>query len=118
MALYELFLLGRRSGMIPLEGHLSDPAASSIFTKYPSFVSNRHALQFLCNALRPIVDGRIKPEQMRWLLDSELEALEQEHHAPVSVMTKTADAMPSSFPRRPPSDPAKGLTRSALPAII
>lgn len=92
--LYELFLLGRRNGMIALEEHVLDPKNSSIFKRYPKFSANHHAMEFLCNSLRPIIDGKIKPDQLRVLLDVELARLEEEHHAPVNVLTKTADAMP------------------------
>ncbi len=93
-ALYELFMLGRRNGMIALEEHVLTPESSSIFTKYPTFLRNHHALEFLCSGLRPIIDGKVKPDQLKMLLEIELEAKEDEHHQPVSVLTKTADAMP------------------------
>jgi chemotaxis protein MotA len=93
-ALYEIFLLGRRNGMIALEEHVITPETSSIFTKYPTFLRNKRALEFLCGALRPIVDGKIKPDQLSQLFEVELEKMEEEHHAPVTVMTKAADAMP------------------------
>ncbi|HVY68686.1 MAG TPA: flagellar motor stator protein MotA [Verrucomicrobiae bacterium] len=93
-ALYELFLLGRRNGMIALEDHVLNPKTSTIFTKYPSFLKNHHAIEFLCNGLKPIIDGKIKPDQLKLLLDVELDAAEEEHHRPTSVLTKTADAMP------------------------
>ena len=92
--LYELFLLGRRNGMIALEEHVLEPKNSSIFKKYPRFAANEHAVEFLCGALRPIIDGKIKPDQLRLLLDAEIERKEIEHHAPVSVVQKTGDAMP------------------------
>ena len=92
--LYELFMLGRRSGMIALEEHVLEPEKSSIFKKYPTFMQNHHAVEFLCGGLRPIIDGKIKPDQLRLLLDAELDQLELEHHAPVDVLTRTADAMP------------------------
>jgi chemotaxis protein MotA len=92
--LYELFLLGRRNGMIALEEHVMSPESSSIFQKYPSFSKNHHAIAFLCSALRPIIDGKIKPDQLRSLMDTEIETMEGEHLAPISVLTKTADAMP------------------------
>jgi chemotaxis protein MotA len=92
--LYELFLLGRRNGMIALEEHILEPTNSSIFKKYPLFSNNHHAVGFLCGALRPIIDGKIKPDQLRMLLDAELGQMEIEHHAPVSVLQKTGDAMP------------------------
>lgn len=93
-ALYELFMLGRRNGMIALEEHVTNPDGSSIFSKYPSFHKNHHALEFLCSGLRPVIDGKVKPDQLKTLLEIELEAMENEHHQPVSVLTKTADAMP------------------------
>jgi len=92
--LYELFLLGRRNGMIALEEHVLEPGKSSIFKKYPRFSTNQHAVEFLCGALRPIIDGKIKPDQLRLLLDAEINRLEIEHHAPVSVLQKTGDSMP------------------------
>jgi chemotaxis protein MotA len=93
-ALYELFMLGRREGMIALEEHVSNPKQSSILSKYPSVVGNEEAIEFLVNALRPIVDGRVKPDQLKTLLDVELEAKEHEHAAPIDVLDKTADALP------------------------
>jgi chemotaxis protein MotA len=92
--LYELFLIGRRNGMIALEEHVLEPANSSIFKKYPLFINNKEAVDFLCGSLKPIIDGKIKPDQLRLLLDTEIEQLEIESHAPVSVLTKTADSMP------------------------
>jgi len=92
--LYELFLLGRRNGMIALEEHVMEPQNSQIFQKYPLFTRNHHAVEFLCGSLRPIIDGKIKPDQLRLLLDVELSRMEEDHHAPVNVLTKTGDAMP------------------------
>lgn len=93
-ALYELFMLARRNGMIALEEHVAGPESSSIFNKYPSFSKNHHAVELLCGALRPIIDGKVKPDQLKMLLDIQLESMEGEHHKPISVLTKAADAMP------------------------
>jgi len=93
-ALYELFMLGRRNGMIALEEHVTNPHGSTIFGKYPTVSKNHHALEFLCSGLRPIIDGKVKPDQLKMLMEIELEAMESEHHNPVSVLTKTSDAMP------------------------
>jgi chemotaxis protein MotA len=92
--LYELFLLGRRNGMIALEEHVLEPEKSSVMKKYPKFAANHHAVEFLCSALKPIIDGKIKPDQLRLLLDTQIDRMEIEHHAPVSVLQKTGDSMP------------------------
>ena len=93
-ALYELFLLGRRNGMIALDEHMLNPAESSIFSKYPRFLGDHHAVAFLCGALRPVIDGKVKPDQLKALLEIEMDATEEENHAPVSVLSRTSDAMP------------------------
>ena len=51
--LYELFLLGRRNGMIALEEHVMEPQTSSIFKKYPRFANNQDAVNFLCGGSAP-----------------------------------------------------------------
>ena len=93
-ALYETFMLARRNGMIALEEHVINPQSSSIFAKYPGFSRNTHAVELLCGALRPIIDGKVKPDQLKMLLDIQLDALEDEHHKPINVLTRAADAMP------------------------
>ena len=93
-AMYELFMLGRRGGMVALEEHVMSPDTSVIFTRYPSFQKNKHAMDFLCNGLRPIIDGKIKPDHLKLLLEIELDAMEDEHERPVGVLVKAADAMP------------------------
>jgi chemotaxis protein MotA len=93
-ALYELFVLGRRNGMVALEEHVLTPQNSSIFQRYPGFLQNTAAMEFVCGGLKPIIDGRIKPDQLRHLLEVELDRIESEAHAPVGVLARTSDAMP------------------------
>ena len=93
-AMYELFRLARRDGMIALEPHLNEPAKSTIFTKYSSITSNHHALEFICGSLSPIMDGSVSPQQLPKMMEVELKALEEEHHAPMNVLAKVADALP------------------------
>jgi chemotaxis protein MotA len=93
-ALYELFMLARRNGMIALEEHVTAPESSVILQKYPAFMKNKHAVDLLCGALRPIIDGKVKPDQLKMLLEVQMECMESEHHKPISVLTKAADAMP------------------------
>ena len=93
--MYELFQLGRRGGMIALEEHVLNPEASALFQKYPKFHGNHHAVEYLADGLKPIVDGRIKPDQLEPLMNKSLATLEAEHHAPILVMTKVADSLPA-----------------------
>jgi chemotaxis protein MotA len=93
--MYELFQLGRRNGMIALEEHVMNPEASSLFKKYDKFHANDRAVDFFCDGLRPLVDGRLKPEQIGPLMDAGVKHIEHEKHAPVHVMHLVADSMPA-----------------------
>lgn len=92
--LYELFMLGRRNGLLALDEHISDPNGSSLFSKYPSFTKDHHRLDFLVNSLRPIIDGKIKPEQLSSIMEKEVEAKEEEGHHLTGVMSLVGDSLP------------------------
>ncbi len=91
--LYDLLRIARRDGILTLERHVSDPHNSEIIKKYPGIAHNHHAIEFICNGLTPLVDGAT-PEQMEALLEAELEVLKEEHHAPTTILQKTADGLP------------------------
>ena len=93
--MFELFQLGRRNGMIALEEHVMNPEGSSLFKKYDKFHSNQRAVDFFCDGLRPLVDGRLKPEQIGPLMEAGVKHIEHEKHAPVHVMHLVADSMPA-----------------------
>ncbi len=92
--LYDLFRLARREGLIALEQHVSNSKESDIFKKYPRVGGNHHVVDFICGALSPIIEGTVKPEQLPLLLNTELKVIEEEHHASVVALTKSADALP------------------------
>ncbi|HVX10057.1 MAG TPA: flagellar motor stator protein MotA [Pirellulales bacterium] len=92
--LYELLSVARRDGLLGLESHISDPHQSPIFSKYPKIAHNHHVVDFICGALSPVIEGTANADQLESLLETELKVLEEEHHAPVGVLSKTADGLP------------------------
>ncbi len=92
--LYELFMLGRRKGTPALDEHVSDPQNSTIFTKYPSFLKDKALVEFLCNSLRPIVDGRCKPGEIGGILNAELSSREAEATRTIKAIDMISDALP------------------------
>jgi chemotaxis protein MotA len=93
-AMYDLFRLARREGLLALEPHLNDPHHSTIFQKYPLIHHNHHVTEFICSSISPVMDGSVTPQQLPGLLEAELKAIDNEHHAPLAVLNKTADALP------------------------
>jgi chemotaxis protein MotA len=92
--LFELFMTGRRNGLIALEEHVTDPKSSSIFQRYPQVLNHPERLQFLCNGLKPVIDGKIKPEQLEDLMAAELKAKHTEAEHPVHILQLVGDSLP------------------------
>jgi chemotaxis protein MotA len=90
---YEIFVLMRREGVLALEQHVSDPAKSPLFKKYPSLFKMHHAKDFLVDALLQVVNGT-SPDDLDQLLDSELETLKEEGHMPVGLIKTVGDSLP------------------------
>ena len=92
--LYEVFMIGRRNGLIALEEHIMDPQKSAIFQRYPSVLNHPGRLEFICNGLKPVVDGKIKPDQLEDLMTAELEAKATESEHPVHILQLVGDSLP------------------------
>ncbi len=52
--LSEIFYKIRKEGLVSIEADLDDPEKSAIFKKYPKFLKNHHALDFLADTLRTL----------------------------------------------------------------
>ena len=92
--LYELFMIGRRNGPLALEEHVMEPDKSPIFTKYPSLLKNEERVEFLCSGLKPVIDGKIKPDQLESLMHAELESKAEEADQSVHMLQLIGDSLP------------------------
>ena len=92
--MYDLLRVARRDGLMVLESHVNNPHDSNIFSKYPRISKNHHVTQFVCDSLTPAIEGTANPEQLAALLGADLKVIEEEHHAPMAALAKTADALP------------------------
>ncbi len=92
--LYEVFMVGRRNGLIALEEHVMDPQKSAIFQRYPGVLQNHERLEFLINGLKPVIDGKIKPDQLEDLMTAELNAKSAEAEHPIHILHLVGDSLP------------------------
>jgi len=93
-AMFKLFSLARKQGLLALEPHVADPKKSDILSKYPLLLANHHAMEFLTESLKLVIDGSVQPEELENLLDSTLDTEKAESHMPVNVLTKVGDGLP------------------------
>jgi len=91
---YEVFSFVRKNGAVALDEHVNAMEKSAIFSKYPSFLANHHAVDFFRDALKQIVNGTASAEELDLLLDNELETHHEEAHVPIGLIRTTSDALP------------------------
>ncbi len=92
--LNEIFMRARKGGMASLEGDVDAPQKSPLFSKYPKFVKNHHALNFVCDTLRMAVTGGVSHFELDQMMELDLEVHHAEVSVPVNSLNTMADALP------------------------
>jgi chemotaxis protein MotA len=92
--LNELFMMARKQGMVKLEEDIEDPEKSEVFKKYPMFLSNHHAVHFVCDTLRMSISGGVPAFDLDQMMEMDMEVHHGEVSQPVSALTSVADALP------------------------
>jgi len=92
--LYEIFQKARKDGLVGLEAHIEDPEKSDIFSKYPSFSRNHHAVSLLCDTLKVLLTGTVEDHNLAEILDIDLEKHHHEMMLVPHAVTAVSDAMP------------------------
>ncbi len=92
--LNELFMQARKQGMVKLEEDIEDPPKSAVFSKYPKFLANHHAVDFICDTIRMSISGGVPPFDLDQMMEMDMDV---HHHAasvPVNALNTVADALP------------------------
>ena len=92
--LFRLFQLFRKEGPQSVEKHIEAPDKSEIFTAYPSFMKNHHAVHFLCDTMKITLSADLSPYDVDDLLDGDIKAIHAEEHAAQHAVQTVADAFP------------------------
>ena len=93
--IHDLAYLARREGLLALEGHVQNPEASAIFSKYPGILANQQLMRFLTDNLKIVVVGGTNPTDLENLMDTDIETIEEENATPQLLLANTADALPA-----------------------
>lgn len=93
--LYNLFKLDKTKGTLQLESHVDNPESSSIFSRYPNFLANQVATDFLCDTIRAVTMGITNAHLIDDLMDEELATFKKETSDIFSAVETMADGMPA-----------------------
>jgi chemotaxis protein MotA len=91
---YEVYINAKKGGMLSLEEDVNNPAASAIFSRYPKVLSNHHASEFFCDAMKMLVNGACEPEELELALEAELETHHEEAAMIPAMLTRVSDSLP------------------------
>ena len=69
---FELLNKARREGLVALETDVEEPEKSALLTKYPAFLKDRHAVNFLCDTMRMAISGGIEAFGLAQMLEKEV----------------------------------------------
>ena len=92
--MYQTFRLTQQSGVMALEAHCDDPQSSSIFSRFPKFLANHHAVDFFTDSVRMIIMGGVSPFDLESMMDVDLEVHHHESLKPAQAIAKVGDALP------------------------
>ena len=93
----ELMKILRADGPVALEGHLQDPAASTVFAQYPTLLANTPLMAVLVDTLTLIVvsSGTLDTHAVEEVMDNALKTHFHEMHEPQHALQNLADALPA-----------------------
>lgn len=89
-----LFMLARKNGMVKLEEDVENPEKSQVFSKYPAFLANHHAVHFVCDTLRMAISGGVQPFDLDQMMEIDMDVHHHEATVPISALSTVADALP------------------------
>jgi chemotaxis protein MotA len=89
-----IFQTARKQGLAKLEADVDDPGKSALFTKYPRFLKDHHALDFVCDTLRVAVTGGVGAYEIDQVMETDIEAHHAEAQPPVAALQTVADSLP------------------------
>jgi len=92
--LNDIFNYARKNGLVKLEADVEEPDKSQLFTKYPKFIKDHHAVHFVCDTLRMSISGGVGHFEIDQMMEMDIEIHHHEKTAPVTALTTVSDAFP------------------------
>jgi chemotaxis protein MotA len=83
-----------RDGLMALETDSDNPEQSTIFSKYPKFLKDHHALAFVCDSIRMASSGGIEPFDADQMIENDMDVHHPEATMPITALSTVADSLP------------------------
>jgi len=92
--MFDLFAKSRKEGAIAIENDVEDPEKSPIFSRYPAFLGDHHARDFVCDTMRMAITGGVNPFDVDQMMELDMDSHHHSESQPNQALTSVADALP------------------------
>ena len=92
--MFDLFSKARKEGLVAIESDIEEAEKSQIFQKYPAFLKDHHARDFVCDTMRMAITGGVSSFDVDQMMDLDMEVHHHSAEQPMHALTTVADALP------------------------
>jgi chemotaxis protein MotA len=92
--MFDLLVKSRKEGTIAVEGDIEEPENSPIFSRYPTFLKDHHALDFVCDTMRMVITGGVSAFDVDQMMEVDMDVHHLSANRPSEALSTMADAMP------------------------
>jgi len=92
--MFDLLSKARKDGLVALEADIEEPSKSPIFSKYPAFLQDHHARDFVCDTMRMAISGGVEPFDIDQMMELDMEVHHRESAESVGALSTVAESLP------------------------
>jgi chemotaxis protein MotA len=92
--MFDLLATSRKKGAIAIEADIEEPGQSAIFSRYPKFLEDRHARDFVCDTMRMAITGGVSAFDVDQMMELDMDVHHHSASQPGAALTTMADALP------------------------
>jgi chemotaxis protein MotA len=92
--MYEFLNKARKEGLVAIESDVEEPSKSAILSKYPAFLNDHHARDFVCDTLRTAITGGVEPFDLDQMMETDMDVHHHQASLPISALSTAADSLP------------------------
>jgi chemotaxis protein MotA len=92
--MFDLLSKSRKSGAIAIEGDIEEADKSPIFSRYPVFLNDHHARDFVCDTMRMAITGGVSAFDVDQMMELDMDVHHHTANQPSQALTTMADALP------------------------
>ena len=92
--MFDLLAKSRKEGAIAIEGDIEEPINSPLFSRYPVFLKDHHARDFVCDTMRMAITGGVSAFDVDQMMELDMDVHHMTSNQPNQALTTMADALP------------------------